>query len=489
MIPSSPLRATGAALVFSGLLFLSACAVPLAPGYRVEQEQFEVRYVTGAPPLLRVRASYELRNIGNRDLSFIDATLPGERDLGRQNLRVSVDGREVSAQPTSSAGDQLVRILFDPSWPQKQRRSLILEYDLAPAPPGSSLVAVNDGSFHIRDAAGFPALRPPKGFLTRGGERPKEIRLAVQVPADFRVFAAGRENGSHRLGNAIEYRFRIPQKDFEPFVVAGRYLEQPVTAAAGAVLFWTFEPLAAQQAQTAGTRLAGTFETFRAAFGPFGKGNSPVRVIETPARLDERFSAAAEAAGAAEPGVALLERQAFALGVTSDAFLDLAEHELAHTWFGLLIAPRPEAALVLGEGLCDYAVLVAAEARSGEAERRRRIAVLLRRYDETRARASEKPLLAPASEFTPSQRDVASYKAALFYVALEDQYGKENVRRALAHLVSSLRFSQVADEELRAALEQETKQDLFAPFRMWLNQKGISAEFRARYQERIEPKN
>ena len=462
--------------------------MPLAPGYTVEQQQLDVRYVAGAPAHLGIRASYQLRNTGNRDLSFIEATLPGEQALGRQSLRVSVEGREVSVQPASGAGDQLVRIPLDPSWPQKHRRRLLLEYELAPAAPNSSLVAVNDGSLHIRHAAGFPALHPPKAFLARGGERPKEIRLAIEVPADFRVIAAGREQGSRRLDNAVAYRFRIPQEDFEPFVIAGRYQEQRVAAAGGAVLFWTFEPLPAEQAQIAGARLAKMFEMYRATFGPLGKGDSPARVIETPARLGERFSATAEAAGAAEPGVALLDRQTFALGVTSDAFLDLTEHQLAHTWFGLLIAPRREAALVLGEGLCDYAVLLAAEARSGEAERQRRIAGLLRHYDEARAQAGERPLLAPASDFTLAQRDVATYKAALFYVALEDQYGKENVRRALAHLVSSLRFRQVAVEELRAALELETKQDLSEFFRIWLNQKDIPAGFRARYQDAIKTK-
>lgn len=483
MFPSFPLRTAGATLALAGVLLLSACAMPLAPGYTVEQQQFEVRYVPGAPAHLRVRASYALRNTGNRDLSFIDTALPGGQALGRQNLRVSLEGREVSVQPASGAGDQLVRIPFDPPWPLKQRRSLLVEYDLAPTPPGSSLLAVNDSSFHIRDADGFPALRPPKGFLAKGGRRPKEIRLVVQVPDDFRVFAAGRELRSHRQDNAIEHRFRIPREDFEPFVVAGRYQEQRITASGGMVLFWTLQPLPAQQAQVAGARLARTFETFRAAFGPLGKSDSSVRVIEAPARLGERFFRAAEAAGAAAPRVALLDRQAFGLGVSSDAFLDLAEHQLAHTWFGLLIAPRPEAALVLGEGLCEYAVVVAAEARNGDAERRRRVAVLLRQYDETRAQAGERPLLALASDFTPPLRDVAAFKAALFYLALEDQYGKEKVRRALADLVSSLRFRQAADAELRAVLEQETKQDLFDFFRIWLNQKDIPADFRVRYKD------
>lgn len=481
-----------AVVVVLGLLFLSACAVPLGPGYQIERQQLEVRCLETSPAHLHIRASYRLRNIGNTELSFLEAILPGEQTSGRQGLRAWVEGREVSLQPVGDGGARAVRVPFDPPWPPKRRGDLVLEYDLAPAAPGDALLAVNDGSFHSRDAAAFPLLHSPPGAIIERGKPPRESRLAIQVPRDFQVFAGGREQGSRGRGGETEYRFGVSKASFEPFMVAGRYQQQQIKAAGATVIFWTFEPLAAEQAQVAATRLAGTFQTFRATFGSLWKTPPPVRLIETPARLTQRPGGTGDAAGVALPAGALLNRQAFALGIASDTFLSLAEHELAHTWFGQTIEPRPRTGAGIGEGLAEYATIVAAEARGGDAERQRRAALLLRWFDESRKRAADKPLLRlePTDPF--EQRVFGYSKGALFFLALEDRYGKESVRRTLAHLVSSLRGSHFGYAELRSALEQETQQRLGDFFRLWLDQTGIPDEVRARYEvkeQRSESKN
>ncbi len=483
---NSAFRAVSAILATAAVVFLPACAVPLGPGYRIEREQLEVRYVAAAPAHLHIRASYRLKNVGTRELASIEAALPDERVFGRQNLRAHVEGREVSLLPAREARSSAA-IPFDPPWPQKQRRSMILEYDLAPALPGQAAIAVNEGSLHIRDAAAFPLLRAPEGAFAKGGEQLHEIRLVVQVPADFHVFASGHEQGSRRRERETERRFRIAERGGELFVVAGRYQVEQARGSRDAVIFWTLEPLPAGGIETAAARLSATRETFSTAFGPLWKKPPPVRVVETPARLTRR-AGSGEAAGVALPAGALLNRQAFALGIASEAFMDLAEHELAHTWFGQAIEPRPRAAPSLGEGLAEYAVVVAAEARGGEEARRSRAALLLRWFDESRKQAADKPLLRlePSDPF--EQRVFGYSKGALFFLALEDQYGKENVRRALAHMVRGLRGSRFGFAALRSALEQETKQELGDFFRLWLDHTGIPEEARARYEEKIEPK-
>lgn len=480
-------RASLALLVFAALLLLGACAVPFAPGYQIEQQHMEVRYVAAPPVNLHIRATYRLKNTGTADLDFLEVVLPDEQTFGRQNLRAQVDGREVAVERDADSASRSMHIRLAPSWAQKQRRSLVFEYDLAPAPPGHATLAVNDGSFHIRDAAAFPILRPPKGFFAKGGEHPTEITLAFRVPTDFRVFAGGRERGSQRRSGETEARFRLAKKEPDSFVVAGRYQEKEVSAGGGRVIFWSFEPLEADQAQAAATRLAATFETYRTAFGPIEKIPPPVRMIETHARLIQQADSSEDAAGVAIPAGALLNRQAFALGITSDAFLDLAEHELANTWFGQAIVPRRRVEPALGEGLIEYAVLVAAEARGGEAARRAQVALLLRRFDESRKQAADKPLLRiePSDPF--EQRIFGYSKGALFFVALEDQYGKENVRRALSRLVSSLRGEHFGFAALMSTLELETGQKLGEFFRLWLDQTGIPAEVRSRYEQETKP--
>jgi hypothetical protein len=302
------------------------------------------------------------------------------------------------------------------------------------------------------------------------------------VPADFQVFAGGREQGSRRRGAESEYRFGVIKGGFEPFVLAGRYQQRRIEAGGDTIIFWTLDALPADQAQAAATRLAGTYETYRSAFGQLWKSPPPVRVIETPARLTERRGGAGDAAGIALPAGALLNRRAFAVGITSDTFLTLAEHELAHTWFGEAIEARPRAEVVLGEALAEYSTLVAAEARGGESERQRQTALLLRWFDESRKKAADKPLLEIQAADPYEKRVFGFSTGALFFVGLEDRYGKENVRHALAHLVSSLRGSRFGYVELRAALELETREKLGDFFRLWLDETGIPDEFRARYE-------
>ncbi len=461
--------------------------MPLGPGYQIERQQLDVRYLQASPAHLHVRAAYRLRNIGNGELAFLEATLPGEQAQGRRNLRAWTDGHEVTLQPAGDGDVRSVRVPFDPPWPPKKRRVLVFEYDLDPAPPGYALLAVNEGAFHSRDAAAFPLLRPPAGAIVEHGRPPTESRLHVLTPQDFLVFAGGLEQGSRPRAGETEFRFGVSKGSFDPFVVAGRYQQQRVKASGVTVLFWTFEPLPAAQAQLAAARLAGTFQTFRATFGPLWKTPPPIRVIETLAQLTQRPGGAGDAAGVDLPAGALLNRRAFELGVTSDSFLNLAEHELAHTWFGQASEPWRRTEAVLGEGLAEYATVVAAEARGGEAARRRQAALLLGWFDQSRQQAPDKPLLQLDPSDPYEQRVFGYNKGALFFLALEDRYGKENGRRSLARVVRSLHGRRFGYADLRSALELETGEKLADFFRLWLDQTGIPDDVRARYEEKIEP--
>lgn len=470
------------------LLSLAGCAVPLGPGYQIERQQTELRYVA-APPQLQLRATYRLRNIGNREISFIEAELPSERLYGRQSLRVRVDGREVAVQPapTSQDAGSPVRIPFD-AWPQNRRRDLVIEYTLAPPPPGRANLAVTGESFHVRDAAALPLLLPPKAGIIKRGKPVQEAGLDIFAPSEFRVLSGGHSHGSRKGTNEIETRVAFRPGDYQSFVVAGRYQEQTVQAGKVTVLFWTFEPLDPQRAQAAAGRIAAAFRTYQTTFGPLWKNPPPIRFIEVSSSLTRRTAGAGDPAAVALPAGALLNHAAFALGVSSDAFLDLVEHELAHTWFGETVSPWPRTEPVLGEGLAEYAKVVAAEARSGDAERRHQAGLLLRWFDESRKQAADPPLLQIGADDPYEQRVFGYTKGALFFLALEDRYGKDNVRRALAHMVASLRGSEVGYAELRAALEIEAKQSLADFFRLWLDGKGIPEDFRARYEQKIEPR-
>jgi len=472
------------AALLATLAMLAACATPLGPGFRTERQSYALAHVSAAPAALEVRTVYRLRNTGNAPLTSIGARLPGPQVLGRRNLRILVGGREVA--PLNDADNsENVEIPFHPPWPQRERRELVIEYQLAPGTPGHADISVAEGSTHVRHFGWFPVLLRPEVLFAQGGNAKEKIRATILVPAEFKVLAAGHERGIRRTPQGTEYRFELRGDDFEPFLVAGRYSEARFGTPSGGVAFWAFRPLDAQAAQRAAQRIAASNGALESAFGRLPQRPRTVYIVETPARLTSTGGADG-AAGVGFPCGALLNSAALALDLSSEAFLGLVEHEMAHAWFGLALRPDRPDDLLLSEALAEYATVVAAEAREGDSARRHRAALLLQWYDESLRRAPEKTLesLLPSDPW--EQRIFAYNKGALFFLALEDEFGKENVRRGLARMVSALnRRDDVNLHDLRASIEGESNRPAADFFRAWLRRTGIPSDFRARYEVKV----
>ena len=56
-------------------------------------------------------------------------------------------------------------------------------------------------------------------------------------------------------------------------------------------------------------------------------------------------------------------REFFKQGIANEAVLQLAEYELARTWFGWRVRPRPEAQILMGRGVGLFGLVIAAEGR------------------------------------------------------------------------------------------------------------------------------
>lgn len=483
-----------AALLALALLWLTGCTVPLVPGYAVTRESLAVRYVVG-PPRLAVIARFELRNIGSTPLGAIDLSLPDEKIYGREGLRATIGGKQISLAPVPEwKGDStsgvahaelasVWRIPLEPPWPRRQALSLTIEYDLAPQPPGGARIAVNQNSFHLEPSDWFPVLRPPKKFLAPSVERPDPMPLSVFVPAAFLVRARGTPAGRNARGSEIEYRFRLRKDDLDPFVVAGAYREQQVKSADGGLIFWTFEPVDASAADTAARRIGSARAALAAAFGPLSKKPDSVWIAETPAEFPRLLEPEGQAAGRAFTGGMILNRAAFALGVASEEFADLAEGELAQSWMRTQVVPRSEADAAMGAGFARYAAIVLAESRGGAAARSAAIARTIRDYDAARGGATEKTFFASTAADSADQRRVAAAKGALFFIALEEACGEAAARRGIAHLTGALGGETVGFDELRSADELESGKNLAELYRTWLGEKGIPAEFRSHFAE------
>ena len=457
---------------------------PLGPGFFLLDRRTEIRTPADATPDagLHIKVDDFFSNAGNRPLRSIEVRLPDGPTFGSRNLRMTIDGQPVSPQSASNIDRRLMLTPFDPAWKRNQPREIVTEWDLMPEPEGRGTVAASADAFYIADETALPLWQAPAAPFARGGPVPLKAALTVMVPPDFRVLAPGKALKPATVNGLIAHRYKIqPTRDFLPYVVAGRYVEQIARTRQGEVSFWTLHPGDARQAETAAARLADSMKAYTDFFGPATRTDSIVRVVEAPVNLPAEFGEADGATGGGSfPGGVLLDRRALTAGLTNESTLQLAEYELARTWFGWTVRPAPETQILMGRGVGLFGLVIAAERRSAD-ERRRAVAQILDRYDASRRIAADRRLVEPPVGYSRAERISTGYRAALFFVALEDLCGRANLSAAFHEIVHSRGGDITEDEELRAATEDTYGHDLAQMFRDWLNHPEVPEEFRARY--------
>ncbi|HEY4581237.1 MAG TPA: hypothetical protein VIG89_09395 [Candidatus Acidoferrales bacterium] len=481
------LRPLLSAALLAGL-FLTGCAVPLGPGFRLRTRQMVLGEAPAPSAPVRVRVADRMENTGNRPLAYLDLTLPVAIEAGRSNLTIRVDGRTVPAVAVSEAPGAPLRVRFDPPWPPRQAREVVLEYDLTTDPVRGGVAAATPDGFYLADPLALPFWLTPVGVFASGEVLSRDERFELSLPADFRVAASGRQQRRRSPDGSFLYRFRTSDREFPSFVIAGRYQQQIVITPRRDVVFWTFQPLDPDTARMAAARLAASAATFERLFGPL-PGSAPLRVVETVASVVLPASAEPDVSAAAFPHGLLLGPRAFAQGIASEPVLRSAETGLVRIWFGWRVSLRPEMETLLGPGLGLFGVALAAEARGGQQARHLEIVRLLADYDRARVPGDEGSLLRSPAESTPQQRAADALKAALFLAALDDLAGQDNFERAVRRLQDAMagRGLSLSLDDLRSSLESTAGTAMASVFRLWLNRPGVPDDFRARYSPATPP--
>jgi len=475
--------ARGFILAFLGswMFLATGCVHPLGPGFHFDQRQAEVLVSAGAPGRIHLKVTDQLQNAGDRKLDSLAVRLPDVRSFGAQNLRVLIEGAVVTPQRISKTDERMMSANFDPPWQQAEKREIVTEWDLAPESSARGTIAASSNGFFIADETALPLWQTPNGIFAKGGLIPDNEFLSVYVPPDYRVLAPGKFLKSTPEGSWVVHRFAIgPQDEFLPYVIGGRYQEKIVESRDAEVQYWTFQPIAADPAQEAADRLASSMKALSDFFGAASPGRTTVRIVEAPVEMPTEFAATDDPGGASFPEGALLDPRTFVQGITTEGVLQTAEYELARTWFGWRVHPQPEAQILMGRGVGFFGLVIIAESRGGD-ERRRMVASLISRYDQARALEPDKRLMEPPVGYSRVERISTGYRAALFFVALEDLCGHDNLRTALRDIIHVRAGDQTSYEELRSATETASRKDLAEMFRRWLIEPGIPDEFRARY--------
>ena len=447
-----------------------SCAVPLGPGYSIERQRLEVVFVRAPQRRVDVRASWRVKNTGDRPLTSLDVEIPEAKTRGLSQLRIESGGTEL--RPSRAASARAVRVVLPEPLAVKAKWEFSVSYSLAGDAAADAGVVVDDRGFVLPPGDWAPAVLPPagQGSFARGGGAPKKWEMTVRVPEGFRVYGSGRVRGEKKEADSIVFRFQQRRESGLPFAAGGAYQETRVATAGGDVILWTLEAMPKEPAEAAAEATARTERFYGAEFGERDAGSRIVRIIECPAKRDCW----------AVPGAALPGREIYTTEFWSSE-TRAVDRQLALSRLDFRVHPEWREEPYPMAALANYAADLAAIARAGGDARHRVVRDLLAEFDRAEKPGPEKAVLnVRLSDGEPARRS-AELKSELFVFALEDAAGHEALHGALLHLLHSYEGRDWHAADLRSAVEQESGKDLAGVFRAWLAETGIPAEFRSRY--------
>jgi hypothetical protein len=455
----------------------SSCAVALGPGYSIEKQEIRVQFLPGSNPRIRVDSDYQLRNTGNQPISSLELRLAGRLSFRVAASQATWDGTALAEQ--SSPGNPRNTLLALPQqWKISERHALHLSAEFQSSTTGESGFSFTSDAFFLPSAGWAPQLLPSQGLFATGGVPPKEWKLVVRVPNGFLVHASGGARKTSRSGREIVVQSVQRPEDRYPFVVAGVYKETSLATGAGNKVFlWTRAQEDPAQLQQTSDGLVRAIQAYDTTFGTRAKKPQPFWIVECPV-LPGCFTASESVYAnllTAEPGAASSELASldtllidFSAGAPK---LAAAAPGLAASWLGYGQNPgfydqQPPLA-----ALPAFASALGQEAIDGPSSRVETIRRALRMIP--------KKAVAHKTE----DGSVLRAKSFLFFYALQERYGQDVFRHAIIHMLSARQGRGFDLDDLIAAFEEETHQNVAEFVRLWMKRPGVPDEFRARFED------
>jgi len=299
----------------------------------------------------------------------------------------------------------------------------------------------------------------------------------VRVPDGFLVHMSGGSKKTSRNGREITVQSLQHPEDHYPFVIAGLYKETLLEAGTGNKIFlWTRSQEDSARLQQSLDALVRAVQAYDSTFGARSQKSKPFWIVECPV-LDGCFTAAESVYAnllSAEPGD--VSSQLASLDTLLIDFsggapkLAAAAPGLAASWLGYGQNPGFYEQQPPLSALPAFASAVGQEAIDGPTSRTETIRRALR--------------MIPKSAVARKTEDetVLRAKSFLFFYALQERYGQEVFRRAISHMLSARQGRGFDLDDLIAAFEQETHQNVAEFVRLWMKRPGVPDEFRARYE-------
>jgi hypothetical protein len=475
--PRSHLRPLLCLFFITVAFWVSSCAVALGPGYSIENQEIRVQFLPGPDPRIRVDADYRLRNTGNQPLSSLELRLPGRRSFHLATAQATWDGASVAEQ-TSLVNPRNTVLPLPGIWSLHEDHTLRLSAEFQNPPAGATGFSFASDAFFLPSEGWAPELLPSEGLFATGGVPPKQWRLLAHVPDGFLVHTSGHSTKTSRNTREITVQSTQYPEDRYPFVVAGRYKETSLDTGSGNKVFlWSRAPEDSVRLHQSADALVRAIQTYDATFGARSQKSQPLWIVECPV-LAGCFRATESSYASllsAEPGAVSSELASldtllidFSGGAPK---LAAAAPALAASWLGYGQNPGFYEQQPPLSAFPAFASALGQEAIEGPSSRAETIRRALRMIPKS------------AVAHKPEDEIVLRAKSFLFFYALQERFGRDAFRHAIDHMLSARQGRGFNLNDLIAAFEQETHQNVAEFVRWWMKRPGVPDDFRARYED------
>jgi hypothetical protein len=470
-----PTRSLLCLTLISAGYWVAGCAAALGPGYTIDKQEIRVRFVPDPQPTIRIEAEYSLRNTGNRPLTALELSLPGRRRFRFSDPRIEWDSETVKLEPSLKDG-RYFQLSLPRSWPISVVHTLHLSIEFQAPKSGDGGLSFSQDAFFLPAEGWSPELLPERGIFATGGVPPNGWILTLRVPEGFLVHTGGRQSKTSRSGGELVFRTVQRPKDGYPFVVAGRFHATRLSSGAVTLNLWTRAPQDAAALRQATDSLVKPVDAYNAMFGRQNSQFSQLWVVDCPvvagcftssvSVYSDLISERGEKPSAqmASLDTVMVDPSAGAAGVAA------AGPALASSWLGYGQNPgffQQDPPL---SALPAFAASRGREAVEGHQVREETIRRALRAVPVT------------SEPKKPENEAVVRAKSLLFFFGLQDRYGYDAFDKALSHMLYARRGGGFDLDDLIAAFEQETHQNVAEFVRRWMKHPGVPADFRARYE-------
>jgi hypothetical protein len=461
----------------------AACTAAFGPGYTIQKQEIEVHFVPDPQPAIHIDAVYHLRNDGNQPLTKLELRLPGRRRFHFVDPRVEWDNHVLSLT-TSADNPRNVILTFPDAWLVSGERTLRLSVEFYPAPPGDNTFSFASDAFFLPAEGWSPQLLPARGAFAKGGVPPPNWPLTVRVPEGFRVHASGQQAKVSRKNGQQTFLLTQRGKDGYPFVVAGRYTATQFSASSDSVTLWSRAKQDAGVLRQPSDALVTAMRAYDVTFGSRGGDSHKLWIVECPV-VESCFTGGASlyapliSEGGARPSAEMASLDTVMADLRSGApeIVAAVGPSLASSWLGYGQNP----------GFYDQDPPLSALPAFAAVRGREAI-----RDPQVRTRTIERALAAvpvhppeatvKATKRKPEEPAIVRAKSLLFFFALQDRYGQETFNKAIQHMLYARRRGGFNLDDLIAAFEEETHQNVAEFVRHWMKRPGVPDDFRARYE-------